>query len=187
MVRGVPYWCTIGRICNRCTGCVAMTTQREREMSASALYSFCAWFVISFNVTTNFRQFKKFRTCLTSRLTTSSARTGDLVVSFCTCDIPKRSHEKAVPYVKQICLWFVNFEGVFFTPIHNTRNCHVGLIEWRCYATPHKFVQHKPTKRCTRVSAWKSCSLCAHYSCMRVSLAIKIHRGRTFASCICTP
>ena len=31
--------CTIGRICNRCMGCVAVTTQREREMSAIALYS----------------------------------------------------------------------------------------------------------------------------------------------------
>ena len=34
--RGAPWLCTIGRICNPCTGLVAMTTQREREMSASA-------------------------------------------------------------------------------------------------------------------------------------------------------
>ena len=39
---GVPP--AIGRICNRCTGFVAMTTQHEREMSASALYSLYAWF-----------------------------------------------------------------------------------------------------------------------------------------------
>jgi len=38
---------------------------------------------------------------LTSRLTTSGAWTGDLVVLLCTHSIPKRSHEKAVPYTKQ--------------------------------------------------------------------------------------
>jgi len=35
--------CTVGRICNRCTGCVAIATQREREMLASTcLYSLYA-------------------------------------------------------------------------------------------------------------------------------------------------
>jgi len=50
IVRGAPYLCTIGQICNRCTGFVAMTTHTcklialytpnaysaEREMSVSA-------------------------------------------------------------------------------------------------------------------------------------------------------
>ena len=49
---------------------------------------------------------KKIHTCLTSRLTTSGARVGDLVVLLCTHSTPKRSHEKAVPYAKQ--------EGIFY-------------------------------------------------------------------------
>jgi len=44
---------------------------------------------------------EKLHTCLTSGLTTSGARNDDLVVLFCTYFIPKRSHEKAVPYAKQ--------------------------------------------------------------------------------------
>jgi len=40
VVGDVLQLCTVGRICNRCTGCVVMATYREREMSASAcLYS----------------------------------------------------------------------------------------------------------------------------------------------------
>jgi len=36
IIGGAPQLCTIGRICNRCTGCVAMTTLHECKMSASA-------------------------------------------------------------------------------------------------------------------------------------------------------
>jgi len=43
----MPLVVDAGRICNRCTGCVAMATQREREMLASACtrskYSIYAW------------------------------------------------------------------------------------------------------------------------------------------------
>jgi len=72
-------------------------------------------------MTTKFRQFKKFHTCLTSRLTTSGARIGDSTVLFCTHSTPKRSHEKAVPYAKQE-FFVVNLNGVFFYP--NTRVKH---------------------------------------------------------------
>jgi len=39
------------------------------------------------------------------------------LVLFCTHSIPKRSHEKAVPAICQtrIFLWFINFDGVFFS------------------------------------------------------------------------
>ena len=40
--RGCPQSSTIEWICNWCMGFVAMTTQRERKMSAGALYSLCA-------------------------------------------------------------------------------------------------------------------------------------------------
>ena len=40
MVWNAPQLCTIRRFCNRCTGCVAIVTQREREMSASACTRF---------------------------------------------------------------------------------------------------------------------------------------------------
>ena len=40
--------CTIGRICNRWTGFVAMTAEREREMSANACTCFMpGWFSVS--------------------------------------------------------------------------------------------------------------------------------------------
>jgi len=32
--KDAPWLCTAGRICSRYTGCVAMATKREREMSA---------------------------------------------------------------------------------------------------------------------------------------------------------
>jgi len=59
---------------------------------------------------------------LTSRLTTSGARIGELVVLFCTHAIPKRSHGKAVPYAKQqFFLGFITLDGGPFYPKRNAR------------------------------------------------------------------
>jgi len=53
---------------------------------------------------------KSTRVCLT----TSGARIGDLVVLFCAHSIPKRSHEKVVPYAKQEFFYdSQNLMGVF--------------------------------------------------------------------------
>ena len=86
-------------------------------VSTVTKYLFWISSVILINMTTKFRQFKKFHTCLTSRLTTSGARIGDLVVLFSTHFIPKRSHEKAVAHAKQDFF----SDGVIVTPKHNTR------------------------------------------------------------------
>jgi len=34
VVEDAPYLCSIGRICNQCTGCIAMTTQRKPYLQA---------------------------------------------------------------------------------------------------------------------------------------------------------
>jgi len=53
--RGCPLVVDAGRICNRCMGCVATATQREREMSASACtrsmpgymqQNWCCWSIL---------------------------------------------------------------------------------------------------------------------------------------------
>jgi len=52
---GAPWLCTIGRICNRCTDFVAMTTQHEceRKMSLSACTRSMPGFSLVFHLTTS--------------------------------------------------------------------------------------------------------------------------------------
>jgi len=80
-------------------------------------YLFWIWFVILVNITTEFRQFKKLHTCLTSRLTTSGALN---TTSRCFILYPLYTEEMswkggAICQIG-IFLWFINFARVFLPP-----------------------------------------------------------------------
>jgi len=62
-------------------------------------------------------QFKKIPHMFDVAPNNFGALIGDLVVLYCTYSIPKRSHEKAVPYSKQELFHIHKLRwGLFFTP-----------------------------------------------------------------------
>jgi len=51
MVEGALYLCTVGRICSRCTGFVAMTTWHRMRNVCECFYSIYAWLLLLYRRT----------------------------------------------------------------------------------------------------------------------------------------
>jgi len=102
-------------------------------------------------MTAEFRQFKKFHTCLTSRRTTSGALIGDLVLLFCIHSIPLQEKSRTGDAICQTGI-FNDSIGGCFTAKRNTRdtndNVYGAVIMARpCESSPGSFDECKLSAR----------------------------------------